>query len=102
MKNYVSRFGEIDLIAIRDKYIYFIEVKFRQNYKFGTPKEAVIFTKQQKIVKTAMFFLSLHKTELQPKFVVIEIFRNLKNEFVVNFLDDAFEIKNELDIFKRY
>ena len=40
-QNYRCRHGEIDLIAMRDGVISFVEVKTRQNYNYGRPCEAI-------------------------------------------------------------
>jgi len=55
-KNYRSRFGEIDIIALDDNTLVFVEVKFRSSYKFGLPEEAVDKKKLEKIKKVGYFF----------------------------------------------
>lgn len=57
-RNYQNRFGEIDIIGMEDNTLLFIEVKYRKNESFGYPLEAVGFAKQEKIRKTARFFLN--------------------------------------------
>ena len=102
LKNYSSRFGEIDLIAKKSNYIYFVEVKLRASKSFHRPKEAVVLSKQNRIIKTAIVFLSRHKTSLQPKFAVVEVIKTTDGNFFVNFVDDAFGVFNELDLFKNF
>ena len=72
--NYLCRFGEIDIIAKKGKFIVFAEVKLRKNADFGEAKEFVTYKKQQRIMTTAQFYLTQHDTELQPRFDVIEIY----------------------------
>ena len=55
--NYQKISGEIDIIAKKDTYICFIEVKYRKNISKGYPREAVNFKKQQKIRNTALYFI---------------------------------------------
>ncbi len=57
-KNFRCPLGEIDLIAFHDGYLVFIEVKYRRTLRNGYPEEAVTPTKQKKIVKTALWYLS--------------------------------------------
>ena len=69
-----SRFGEIDIIVKNREYVVFVEVKLRKNADFAQAREYVGYTKQRKIIKTASLWLSSHKTSLQPRFDVIEIY----------------------------
>ncbi len=79
-KNFYSKFGEIDIIAIdlKQNMIIFYEVKFRKNERYGSPFEAVDYRKQQKIRKTAQYFLVTHRqyAEYQVRFDVIGICGN--------------------------
>ena len=73
-KNYRCRFGEIDLIARRGGYLVFVEVKLRRDARFAEAREFVSRPKQERILKTAQFWLQEHESELQPRFDVIEIY----------------------------
>lgn len=75
--NYRCRFGEIDIIAQYEKYIVFVEVKFKSNSFYGYPREAVNYKKQQKIKLTAKFYLRQYeKYEVGCRFDVVEILGN--------------------------
>ncbi|KKR11530.1 MAG: TIGR00252 family protein [Candidatus Woesebacteria bacterium GW2011_GWA1_39_21] len=56
-KNFRSRFGEIDIVAEKDGYTYFCEVKTRWGVSFGHPEEAVNKLKLDKIKKTIDYYL---------------------------------------------
>ncbi len=56
-RRYRSRFGEIDLIALKQKGLYFIEVKWRKTKEFGDPLEAVTPQKIRHLKKAACCFL---------------------------------------------
>ena len=49
--------GEIDLIAMDQEYLCFVEVKFRENSDCGGPFLAVDNRKQRRICQTALFYL---------------------------------------------
>lgn len=70
-RNFRSRFGEIDIIAVKRGILIFCEVKTRWSNKFGSPEEAVTFQKLGRIRKAAEYFSLLHP-EL-PKRVAIEV-----------------------------
>ena len=56
-KNFRDRRGEIDLIAKDGRTLVFVEVKYRKSLKRGHPLEAVTKTKQQRIFKSAVYYL---------------------------------------------
>ena len=56
-KNYSTKFGEIDLIAIKDNILVFIEVKLKQTEDFGTPEEMIGSSKLAQIQRMAEFYL---------------------------------------------
>ena len=49
-RNYRSRFGEIDIVAIDADTIVFVEVKTKTNSSFGDPVEEVTPQKQRQII----------------------------------------------------
>ena len=59
-RNYRSRYGEIDIIARDGQYIVFVEVKTRHTAGLDHPLAAVTKGKQQKLLKTALLYLSEH------------------------------------------
>lgn len=56
-RNFYTKHGEIDLIAKKDGYLIFIEVKYRADERFGAPEEAVDFRKQKKIIAAAQYYM---------------------------------------------
>lgn len=59
-KNFACRTGEIDLIMLDQNTLVFIEVRFRSNPYFGSAISSIITKKQQKIRKTAAYYLQKH------------------------------------------
>ena len=86
-----SRFGEIDLIVKNREFLVFVEVKLRKNANFAHAREYVGKIKQNKIRATASLWLSSHKTRLQPRFDVIEIYLKDGAETPeINHIENAF------------
>lgn len=56
-RNYRSKRGEIDLIALDGRTLVFIEVKYRSELKKGSPLEAVDWKKQRQICRTAQVYM---------------------------------------------
>lgn len=61
--NYQCKQGEIDIIAKDKEYYVFIEVKYRNSTKYGTPHEAVGIAKQKRISKAAQYYLYSHRLD---------------------------------------
>ena len=55
-RNFRCRLGEIDIIALDQVQLVFIEVKTRKNQNYGLPCEAVNFEKIRHLKRTANFF----------------------------------------------
>jgi putative endonuclease len=60
-KNYRCKLGEIDLIMQHADTLVFIEVRLRTHEAFAKAAESVTIHKQQKIIKTAQFYLQQHQ-----------------------------------------
>ena len=88
--NYACRGGEIDVIARKDGYLAFVEVKERADRRFGEAREAVTFAKQAKLRLAAQTWLSKHETGLQPRFDVVEIYPG-RTAPEINHIENAFE-----------
>ncbi len=59
-RNWRCRMGELDLIAVRDGRLHFVEVKARRNQRFGYPEEAVSRTKRQRWFRAIELWLQSH------------------------------------------
>ncbi len=87
-KNFQTKFGEVDIIALKDKTLYFIEVKTRSNLKKGAPYEAVNKYKIDHIIKASNFFILKSKfKDYKMKIGVISIIINNEKQ-IINFYDD--------------
>ena len=72
--NYKTHVGEIDVIAMDDEEVVFVEVKTRTSDDFGSPSEAVNRKKQEKYYKVATEFLMREKlSDRVCRFDVVEI-----------------------------
>ncbi|WP_246070112.1 YraN family protein [Mangrovivirga cuniculi] len=71
--NYRYRRSEIDIIAIKEKTIHFIEVKTRSDDRFGNPEEAVNNKKIESIMTVADHYVHENNWEGNIQFDVISI-----------------------------
>ena len=73
--NYYTRNGEIDIIASKNNYIIFVEVKTRTNEKYGRASEAVTKIKKIHMKKSAAIFLKENNfSRFTIRFDVIEVY----------------------------
>ena len=70
--NYFVKGGEIDIIAQKDGYVVFVEVKTRTDESFGTPAEAVNYAKQNHMRRAAQIYL-MENGECDVRFDVIAV-----------------------------
>ena len=88
-RNYSCAAGEIDIIAKDKDTTVFIEVKYRKNTKKGYPSEAVTETKQKRIIRTAIAYVSEKNTE-NIRFDVAEIVEKDGRKYI-RYIENAFE-----------
>ena len=73
-RNFRTPFGEADIVAEKDGYTCFVEVKTRESDAFGVPSEAVTREKQQRYRRIAGFYCASKKEELPVRFDVASVF----------------------------
>lgn len=75
-RNFRSKIGEIDIIALQSGTLVFVEVKTRWSRKFGKPEEAVTPRKLNKIKRIGEYYLLTHPNlpkKLRIDVVAIEV-----------------------------
>ena len=90
--NYRCRQGEVDIVARDGVYLCFVEVKYRNNYRFGEPEEAVDLKKRRHICKVSRFYLySKYKSfDIPIRYDVIAI--SPENDFLTfKWIKNAFD-----------
>ena len=60
-RNVRSRFGEIDLVALKKREIYIVEVKTRSSDDYGEPIESVPWHRLRRLKKMAEWYLQRRK-----------------------------------------
>jgi putative endonuclease len=60
-KNFRSRKGEIDIVALDGETLIFVEVKAWSSYGIDALEHAINAKKRHKIIETSKYFLSLHR-----------------------------------------
>jgi len=89
-RNYRAANGEIDIVAIKEKHLSFVEVKSRKNTDFGYPAEAVTLKKQKKIIDAAKVFLMHFENYNEISFDVCEVYLKERR---INYIENAFALE---------
>jgi putative endonuclease len=91
-RNWRCREGELDLVVARDGVVVFCEVKTRRGATFGTPFEAVTFTKQRRLRMLALRWLKEHPEYHAPelRFDVASVLAVSGTAPVIDVLEAAF------------
>ena len=91
-RNYRCRLGEVDVIAVKEGTIVFVEVKTRRSDDYGSPEMSVTARKQRQLVKVALSYLQ-HRNLLDrdARFDVVAVeFGSAADR--VTIIKDAFEV----------
>lgn len=59
-RNFKKRYGELDIVALDQGTLVFVEVKTRIGRTFGLPEEAITPWKLREVIKTSQFYKMLH------------------------------------------
>ncbi|MBZ2385898.1 YraN family protein [Anaerococcus murdochii] len=87
-RNYSKPFGEIDIIAIKDDLIAFVEVKTRKSDAFAYAAEAVDFYKQQRIRRASQAYLmEKNMSDFLMTFDIAEVYLDTRK---INYIENAF------------
>ena len=85
-RNYVTPFGEADIVALKEGMYCFVEVKTRESDAFGLPVEAVTARKQERYRKIALYFCSCLREEVPCRFDVSSVYEGGLDYFEGAFL----------------
>ena len=92
-RNFRCYVGEIDIVAVKNGVWHFVEVKTRSSLRYGNPREAVTYTKQKKIRRSAESYLKMREMlqNIPPlSFDVIEVILSYGKIKSVNHLEGCF------------
>lgn len=87
-KNYRHRRAEIDIIALQNEVLVFVEVKTRTTAVFGFPEAAVGAKKEEQLLAAAEAYIYQTGWEKEIRFDIIAITLAPKQE--IHHIEDAF------------
>ncbi len=92
-RNYTTRAGEVDIIAMEKETLCFIEVKARDISSGRNPFEAINYKKQRRIIKAAQLYLLKKKggENIACRFDAVGVFSDGYNKPRFEIIRDAFQ-----------
>jgi len=91
-RNFRCRRGEIDLIMQDGDSLVFVEVRYRQQARFGHAAETVSRSKQNRIIHCARYYMTVHQNWNTPaRFDVVAI-EGKPDDFTVEWFANAFQL----------
>lgn len=73
--NWRSGHHEIDIIALKDEMVHFIEVKTRHSLEYGYPEDGVSKKKLRNLTCAAAVYLSRYPEHLKIQFDILSVLR---------------------------
>ena len=100
-RSYQNAIGEIDLIAVDDRTVVFVEVKTRSSHEKGHPAEAVDAEKQKQLTRVGLSYMKWHHlSEVSVRFDVIAItWPSRSDEPQIEHFENAFEPVGDWNMF---
>jgi putative endonuclease len=90
-RNWRSRAGELDVVAVRGGVVVFVEVKCRRTAAFGVPLAAVTPGKAARLRAVATDWLAAHGlADAAVRFDVVSVVRPVSGAGVVEHVEAAF------------
>lgn len=89
--NFMSRFGEIDLIFLENDTLVFVEVRARSTKQYGSALESINYTKRQKLLKTALYYQHHYKKDCAMRFDAVAFDAGIENiQWVRNIIEASY------------
>lgn len=88
-RNYIAEKAEVDIIALKDGILVFVEVKTRSSLDYGSPQDFVTNKKIKLMIKAANIFINNFDRTEEARFDIIGIHKR-GNDFDIEHIEDAF------------
>ncbi len=89
-RNWRYRRSEVDIIAMYQKILIFVEVKTRSTDFFGRPEEFISQKKQDMITRTAPIYMEKINHDWEIRFDVVSILLFADETYQIDHIEDAF------------
>lgn len=84
-ENYRTKLGEIDLVAVKDEQLVFVEVKALNQSKYFTPEDHFDWKKKKKLVLLGNQYLNTLRHEYFVRFDLITVIKKDDDYFIQHY-----------------
>ena len=90
--NYRCQLGEIDIVAVKEEYLVFVEVKTRNaNTEDINPMMSITKSKRKKLRQLGTYYIQNCKlSDMQPRFDVVGITLQNRRQHILEHIENAF------------
>ncbi|MGN0004219.1 MAG: YraN family protein [Sphingobacterium composti] len=85
--NWRFKYWEVDIVAMEENILVFVEVKSRKSDLYGVPSDFVDNKKQQNLIQAAEAYIELNKYVGEIRFDIVSVYLETKK---VELIKDAF------------
>jgi len=78
---------EVDIIALDNNFLVFVEVKTRSSFKYGFPDEAVSWKKEAMMIDSAEIYLEKKDLDYEVRFDIVSVIKNETEQRVYHIVD---------------
>lgn len=89
-RNWRYKRAEVDIVALKQQKVIFVEVKARSGYGFGQPEEFVGLAKQRLMENAALAYIHRIKHSGEIRFDIISVLFDLSGGHSLRHIEDAF------------
>lgn len=88
--NWRHKYWEVDIIALRNKTLHFVEVKTRTNLNFGLPEESISEKKMNALKRAAIAYTEQNGNYSLLQFDVVSIILDKQKAKEIFLIEDVF------------
>ena len=88
-RDWKSGHRDIDIVALDDDTVVFVEVKTRRNRVFGEPEDAIDYRKRQSLQTAISHYVKIHRINREIRFDIVTVVGTMEAEPEISHVKDV-------------